>query len=93
VLAWDQDTVPVDQPHIGLVGQQLGHAAEAERFGGVVAAAAVTQPPGGQLGREPLQGPVAAGVQLERGDDVVARSGSGSIQATSRPPTGLRMLR
>ena len=85
MLAWDQDAVPVDQPDIGLVGQQLGHAAEAERLGWVVAAAAVTQPAGGQFGGEPLQGPVAGGVQLEGGEDVVGAVGVG-LDAGDQPP-------
>jgi hypothetical protein len=77
VLALDQDPVPVDQAHVGLVGQQLGHAAQAERLGWGVAAAAVTQPAGGQLSREPLHGPVPAGVQLEGGHDVMGAIGVG----------------
>jgi hypothetical protein len=81
----DQDTVPVDQPDIGLVGQQFGDAVEAERLGWVVAAAAVTQPPGGQLGGEPLQGPVPGGVQLEGGQDVVGAVGVG-LDAGDQPP-------
>jgi len=88
VLTLDQDTVPVDQPHVGLVGQQLGHAAQAERLGRVVAAAAVPQPPGGQLSGEPLQGPVAAGVQLEGGDDVVGAVGVGLDAGDQPPPEG-----
>jgi hypothetical protein len=89
VLALDQDTVPVDQPHVGLVGQQLGDAAEAERLGRIVAAAAVPQPTGGQLGGEPLQGPVAAGVQLERGQDVVGAVGVGFDAGHQPPPDRL----
>jgi hypothetical protein len=86
VLALDQDAVPVDHPHIGLVGQEFGHAAEAERLGWVVAATPVTQPAGGQLGGESLQGPVAGGVQLEGGEDVVGAVGVG-FDAGDQPPT------
>jgi len=89
VLALDQDAVPVDQPHVGLVGQQLGDAAEAERLGWVVAAAAVAQPAGGQLGGEPLQGPVAAGVELEGGEDVVGAVGVGFDAGDQSPADGL----
>lgn len=77
VSAGDHRPVPVHQPDIGLVGQQFGHPAVADRSGWVVGPAAVAQAPRLQFGGDLLDGVGAAGIQLERGGDVGGAFGVG----------------
>jgi len=63
------DTVPLDDAHVGGVGEDLGQALPGDRRGLAALDAPVGQAPVGELTGKALESPFSGGVEVERSGD------------------------
>ncbi len=85
--------VPLHDPDVDRVGEDLGQPLPGDRFGLAVTASSVAKAAVGQLLRPALEGPLAGGAGLEAAVMSEARSASGTMWATWCPAITSRRFR